>query len=65
MRTRGLLIADRAAPESFDATMNQLIKIGTLALRPMLLAESERVVRSRQQQFSEPLRGELAREFRR
>jgi len=45
--------------------MNQLIKIGTLALRPMLLAESERVVRSRQQQFSEPLRGELAREFRR
>jgi len=36
-----------------------------LALRPRLLDESERVVRSRQPQFSEHLRGELAREFRR
>jgi hypothetical protein len=34
-----------------------------LALQPTLLAESERVFRSRQQQFTEHLRGELAREF--
>lgn len=34
-----------------------------LGLRPLLMAESERVFKVRQQQFSEHLRGELAREF--
>ena len=34
-----------------------------IALRPLLLVEGERVFKTRQQQFAEHLRGELAREF--
>ena len=53
-----------------DAELDELLKfyessVGAkmIALRPLLLEEGERLFKTRQQQFAEHLRGELAREF--
>jgi len=53
-----------------DAELGELLKfyessvgVKMMALRPLLLQEGERLFKTRQQQFAEHLRGELAREF--